>query len=174
MTPYAAAARAFRSLDARLAAGPADPRLVACAHCGEAVDGVDGRGRCDDCGSDRLLTLLDEVLTPDLAVAAMIGRLSFERRELAAREAELAADEGYTAWLADRRTAANTLEASEVDARVDGLRARAVAAEVAAWAAHDVGNDDATSHHGHRAERLWEAREAAVALSRTIRGREVA
>lgn len=166
--------RAFRLLDARLAAGPADPRLVACTHCGEAVDGVDGRGRCDDCGSDRLLSLLDEVSTADVADALLIGRLSFDRREFAAREEELAADEGFTAWLADRREAANTMQAREVDARANALRVRAVAAEVAAWAAHDAGNDDATRHHGHRAERLWEAREAAVVIARTLRGREVA
>lgn len=166
-----ATARAFRSLDARL---PAEPRLIPCAHCGEAVDGVDGRGRCDDCGSDRLLALLDEVSTVDVADALLIGRLSFARRETAAREAELAADEAFTAWLADRRDAANELQASEVDARANVLRARAVAAEVATWAAHDAGNDDAVTHHGHRAEQLWAAREAAVVIARTLRGREVA
>jgi len=171
MTTYAATARAFRSLEACL---PVDPLLVACTHCGEPVDGVDGRGRCDDCGSDRLLALLDEVSTADLAVAATIGHLSFARRETAAREAELAADEGFTAWLADRRDAANELRASEVDARANALRARAVAAEVATWGAHDAGNDDAVTHHGHRAERLWAAREAAVVIARTLRGREVA
>jgi len=171
MTTYAATARAFRSLEARL---PVDPRLIPCTHCGEAVDGVDGRGRCDDCACDRLLALLDEVSTVDVADALLIGRLSFARREVAAREAELAADEDFTAWLADRRDAANELQAAEVDARANALRVRAVAAEVATWAAHDAGNDDVVSHHGHRAERLWEAREAATALSRTIRGREVA
>ncbi len=79
---------------------------------------------------------------------------------LAAREAELAADEDFTAWLSDRR--GEHPHAAEVDARADGLRAR------------DAGNDDATSHYGHRADRLWTAREAAVAVARTIRGREVA
>lgn len=164
-------ARAFRSLEARL---PVEPRLIPCAHCGEDVDGVDARGRCDDCGSDRLLSLLDEVSTVDVADALLIGRLSFARREVAQREAELAADEAFTAWLADRRDAANELQAAEVDARANELRLRAVAAEVATWTAHDAGNDDAVSHHGHRAERLWEAREAAVVIARTLRGREVA
>jgi len=165
------AARAFRSLDARL---PVEPRLSPCAHCGEAVESLDGRGRCDDCGSDRLLTLLDEVSTPDVADAVLIGRLSFARRELAAREAELAADEGFTAWLSDRRAAANELQAREVDARADALYRRALAAEVSASVAYDADNDNALSHHGRRAERLWEARSVALSIARLIRSREVA
>ena len=152
--------RALDSFEARFSRGPADPTLHTCTGCRYEVDSVDARGECDDCAND------------PARIAAR--ELTEEEAELARCEAVLAADEGYTAWLSDRRAAANELQAREVDARADALRARAVAAEVSAWDAHDAGRSGLVSLHGARAEKLWNAREAAVAIARTIRSREVA
>lgn len=152
--------RALDSYEARFSRGPADPSLHTCTGCRFEVDSVDDRGECDDCASD------------PARIAAR--ELTEEEAEMARCEAELAADEGFTAWLSDRRTAANELQAREVDARANALRVRAVAAEVSAWEAHDAGREGAVALHSKRAERLWEARDAAVVVARTVRSREVA
>lgn len=98
--------RAFLRFDALLAAGPADGPTFACTHCGGEVESVDGRGRCDDCGADRLLALLDEAATADVDVAVVVGRLCFDRRDAARCEAELTADPAFLAWCDAQRDAA--------------------------------------------------------------------
>lgn len=58
----------------------ADAILSPCAHCGEHVEALDSRRRCDDCASDRLLIAIEEVSIGDVRVAVGLGRRSFTLR----------------------------------------------------------------------------------------------
>ncbi|MDB4930521.1 MAG: hypothetical protein JWM10_3005 [Myxococcaceae bacterium] len=77
---------------------PPDARLTACTRCTEPVESVDGRGRCDDCGCDRLLAGHDEVSTFDFAAAVGLGRLSFTAHLDRQASIELTSDPGFLAW----------------------------------------------------------------------------
>lgn len=74
--------RALQSFEALFTAGPAYSEF-ACSCCREVVESVDSHGTCDDCA------------------AARAAR--DEADELAANEADLAADEGFAAWCEARR-----------------------------------------------------------------------
>ncbi len=59
---------------------PADLVLTPCARCGEFVESLDSRDRCDDCAGDWLLTAVEEVSLFDVTVADGIGGRSFRMR----------------------------------------------------------------------------------------------
>jgi hypothetical protein len=59
---------------------PADAVLTPCAHCGEHVESVDSRHRCDDCANDRLLIAIEEVSVDDVRVAVALGARLFTMR----------------------------------------------------------------------------------------------
>lgn len=130
--------RTLSSFEARFSRGPADPTLHTCTACRYEVESVDSHGQCDECSTARIAAEAD-ACGCDLC------------------DADLAADEGFTAWCADRQLAAVEAMAFEVDAHAEALRARVAAGDHA---------DDTDRNARHGATRFWTAGDAAALLSR--------
>ncbi|MDB4929440.1 MAG: hypothetical protein JWM10_1924, partial [Myxococcaceae bacterium] len=134
--------RALDSFEARFSRGPADPTLRECTSCPYLVETVDSHGHCDECEQAR--EARDEAAANDCAACdghgvVASGRMTNEAdcdlddchacggsgvTDVAQLESELGADDGFTAWCADRQLAAAEAMALEVDARDAALRAR--------------------------------------------------
>jgi hypothetical protein len=130
--------RALDSYEARFTRGPVDPTLHTCTGCRFEVESVDSHGHCDECSAARDAADEAEAAAAECPACEGTGCVRSSCMSTEADcdlddcracggsglrgDAELAADEGFTAWTADRQLADAEAMALEFDANDCGAR----------------------------------------------------